>query len=57
MATYDKRRFVGALLLIFLVLAGANWYFEFVFPSFARAIVALGVLMALVYVTRYAPRQ
>lgn len=42
MTTYDKKRVAAGFLLAFLVLAAANWHFEFACPRFARFIAALG---------------
>lgn len=57
MTTYDKKRVAAGLLLGFLVLAAANWHFEFAFPRFARSIVALGVVMVVVYYVRLFPTR
>jgi len=57
MTTYDKKRVVAGLLLAFLVLAAANWYFEFVFPRFARFIAALGGVMGVLYYVRFSPTR
>ncbi len=55
MTTYDKKRVAAGFLLVFLVLAAANWHFEFAFPRFARFIVALGVVMVVVYYIKFSP--
>lgn len=57
MTTYDKKRLAAGFLLVFLVLAAANWHFEFIFPRFARFIVALGVVMVVVYYVRFFPTR
>ena len=55
MTTYDKKRLTAGLLLAFLVVAAANWHFEFAFPRFARFIVGMGVVMVVVYYVRFFP--
>jgi hypothetical protein len=57
MTTYDKKRVAAGFLLAFLVLAAANWHFEFVFPRFARFIVALGVGMVVMYYIKFSPTR
>jgi hypothetical protein len=57
MTTYDKKRVAGGFLLAFLVLAAANWHFEFAFPRFARFIVALGALLGWVYYVKFSPTR
>jgi len=58
MTTYDKKRVGGALLLVFIVLAAANWHFNFVFPSFAGAIAGFSGFMVVVWlIGGYFPTQ
>ncbi|MHB1542256.1 MAG: hypothetical protein ACYCYH_13285 [Steroidobacteraceae bacterium] len=57
MTTYDKKWLTAGLLLAFLVVAAANWHFEFAFPRFARFIVGMGVVMVVVYYVRFFPTR
>ncbi len=57
MTTYNKKRTTGALVLALVAFAMANWQLGLMFPSLARAVAALSVLVALVYITRGAPTQ
>ncbi|MGH8290947.1 MAG: hypothetical protein ACREV7_18360 [Steroidobacteraceae bacterium] len=57
MATYDKRRVFGVLLLVYIFLSAANWHFGFVFPRFARLIAAFSVIPGIMYINRFAPDQ
>jgi hypothetical protein len=57
MTTYDKKRLTAGFLLAFLVVAAANWHFEFAFPRFARFIVGMGVVMVVVYYVRFFPTR
>jgi hypothetical protein len=57
MTTYDKKRVVAGFLLAFLVLAGANWHFEFVFPRYARFIAALAAGMMVLYYVNFSPTR
>lgn len=57
MTTYDKRRLVAGILTALVVAAAANWHFEFIFPRFARFIVAVTVLMMGVFALRFAPTR
>jgi hypothetical protein len=57
--TYSNRhRLIAVLLLLYLIFAAANYYLNLgVFPKFAKLIVLLGVLMVLVYVSRFGVTQ
>jgi hypothetical protein len=57
MTTYDKKRIIAGILGVFVVAAAVNWHFELVFPQFARAILALTVLMVGVFALRFAPTR
>jgi hypothetical protein len=57
MTTYDKKRLVGAFLFVLVVATGANWYFGFIFPRFARFMATLSALMVAVYATRFPPTR
>jgi ABC-type multidrug transport system permease subunit len=57
MTTYDKKRLAAAFLLLLVVAASANWYFNFLFPRFARFMVAVSALTVAVYATRFAPTR
>lgn len=57
MTTYAKKRLVAALLLIFVVLAGANYGFSWFLPKFAKLISAVSVLAVLIFVVRFAPTR
>jgi hypothetical protein len=56
--TYNQKRIVAAMLLLFVAFAGANYYFGFgVFPRYAKLIMLFGVLLTLVYVFRFGPTR
>ena len=56
--TYNQKRIIGALLLVFVVFAGANYYFGFgILPRFAKLIMMFSVLLTLVYVGRFGPTR
>lgn len=58
MTTYGKKRVAAACLLLFIVLSAANYYLSLgVFPRYAGLIMLLGVLMILVYVSRFRPTR
>lgn len=57
MTTYDKKRVIAGILGVLVVAAALNWHFEFVLPQFARAILALSVLMVGVFALRFAPTR
>jgi|HubBroStandDraft_5_1064220.scaffolds.fasta_scaffold31362_1 hypothetical protein len=57
MTTYDKKRLVGAAVMVLVTLTLVNSYFKFVLPSLARSIMAIGTLVGLIYITRCAPTQ
>jgi hypothetical protein len=58
MTTYNKKRLVAAVLLAFIVLAAANYDLSLgILPRYAGLIMMLGVLMTLVYISRFAPTQ
>lgn len=57
MTTYNKKRIIAALLLTFIVLAGANYCFGWFFPELAKPVAAIGVLAVLVFMTRFAPTR
>lgn len=57
MTTYDKKRVSAGILTVLIVAAAVNWHFEFVFPQFAPAILALTVLMMGVFGLRFAPTR
>lgn len=58
MTTYNKKRIVAALLLIFIVFSTANYYLDLgIFPRFAKLIMLLGVLMILIFAFRFAPTR
>jgi hypothetical protein len=57
MTTYDKKRSIAALLLVCIVAAAANWHFDFVFPKYARFIVGLSVVAAVIYYIRFFPTR
>lgn len=56
MTTYDKKRTVAAILMVFMAVAFANLWFG-VAPRLAKPILALGVLMGLVYFLRFSPTR
>jgi len=56
--TYNQKRIVAALLLVFVALAGANYYLGFgILPTYAKLIMLLGVLLTLVFVGRFGPTR
>jgi hypothetical protein len=56
--TYNQKRIVAALLLVFVALAGANYYFGFgILPRYAKLIMLLGVLLTVIYVGRFGPTR
>lgn len=58
MTTYNKKRIVAALLLLFILLAVVNYYLGLgIFPRFAKLIMLLGVLVILIFALRFAPTR
>lgn len=57
MTTHDKKRVTAGTLGVLVVAAAVNWQFEFIFPQFARAILALTVLIVGVSAVRFAPTR
>ena len=57
MTTYDKKRVTAGILGVLVVAAAMNWHFEFLFPQFAKAILAFTVLMVGVFALRFSPTR
>ncbi len=47
MTTYDKKRVVAGIVVVLVVVAAANWHFEFLFPRFAQLIMAVIVVIGV----------
>jgi hypothetical protein len=58
MTTYNKKRIVAVALLLFVVFSAANYYLSLgIFPRYAGLIMMSGVLIVLVYISRFAPAR
>ena len=56
--TYNCKRVVAVLLLLYMIFATANYYLDLgVLPRFAKLLALLGALMVLVYVSRFVPTR
>lgn len=58
MTTYTKKRIAAGVLLVYVILAGANYYLKLGFlPMYAGATMMFGVIMVLIYSTVFAPTR
>lgn len=56
--TYNQKRLIAAVLLLFIALAAANYYLNLgILPKFAKLIMMLGVLMVLIYICLFGPTR
>jgi uncharacterized membrane protein len=56
--TYNRKRLVAGLLLLFNISSGANYYLNLgFFPRFAKPLMMLAVLATLVYIMRFGPTR
>jgi hypothetical protein len=58
MTTYNKKRIVAVALLLFVVFSAANYYLSLgILPRYAGLIMMSGVLVVLVFISRFAPTR